>query len=90
MTPDQLDADLDLLRRTGWPEDLQVFLERYPREVWPSHANLGYAARFWLQRHEMFRHLGEALRSGTNFRNGTVLESIQLLGGLRSEQGHGS
>ncbi len=73
MTPDQLSAELELSRRTGWPEHLRLLLERYPREVWPSHANLGHTAQFWLQRHDMFRGLGQALRSGTNlFREGEV------------------
>ena len=34
------------------------------RATWASHANLGELARFWLQRHEMFRHLDEVIRSG--------------------------
>ncbi len=73
MTPDQLDADLELSLRTGWPEDLRVLLERYPREVWPSHVNLGDTARFWLQRHANFRRIGKSLRSGTTlFREGKV------------------
>ena len=44
-------------RRTGWPDHLKVLLERYPREVWSAHQNLGQTARFWLQRHDMFRDL---------------------------------
>jgi iron-sulfur cluster repair protein YtfE (RIC family) len=64
-------ADLDLDRRTGWPDDLRLLLERYPREVWPGHANLGGTARFWLARHDMFRDLGGALQSATGeFREG--------------------
>jgi hemerythrin-like domain-containing protein len=64
---------LDLNQRTGWPDDLKVLLERYPREAWPVHRNLGHTARFWLQRHDMFRDLGGALRSATSqFREGTV------------------
>jgi hemerythrin-like domain-containing protein len=66
-------TDLDLSRRTGWPEDMRLLLERYPREVWPGHSNLGQTARFWLQRHDMFRELGGALRSATGeFREGLV------------------
>lgn len=55
---------MDLGRRTGWPEDLQVLLARYPREIWPGHPNLGATARFWLQRHAMFRTLADALSGG--------------------------
>jgi hypothetical protein len=39
-------------------------LRRYPRETWAGHANLGELARFWLQRHELFRQLDEVIRSG--------------------------
>jgi Hemerythrin HHE cation binding domain len=66
-------SELDLDRRTGWPDDLRLLLARYPREVWPGHANLGQTARFWLERHDMFRDLGRALASATaEFREGRV------------------
>lgn len=57
-------ASLGLSERTGWPADLRLLLERYPREVWQGHANLGETARFWLRRHGMFRELGGALQAG--------------------------
>jgi hypothetical protein len=67
--PDLLALDA----RLGWPQDLRVLIERYPREVWPDHPNLGQTARFWLQRHAMFRELGAALQAGTGaFREGEV------------------
>ncbi|MBF9234925.1 hemerythrin domain-containing protein [Microvirga alba] len=67
---------LDLDRRTGWPEDMRVLLDLYPREVWPAHANLGRTARFWLKRHDMFRELGGALQSATaQFREGLITPS---------------
>jgi len=53
--------NLDLDRRSGLPDDLRFLLERYPREQWMGHANLGQMAQFWLQRHKMFRELGGAL-----------------------------
>lgn len=56
MTPT---LDLDL--RPGLPPDLRVLLDRYPREVWPEHANLGETARMWLGRHDMFRDFGGVL-----------------------------
>ena len=66
-------STLDLDSRTGWPADLRVLLDQYPREAWPSHANLGMLARFWLDRHDGFRELGGALEAGTvEFRNGAV------------------
>jgi hemerythrin-like domain-containing protein len=54
-------AELALDCRTGWPDDLRLLIERYPREVWPTHPNLGQLSRFWLDRHNMFRELNGAL-----------------------------
>lgn len=68
-----LSDDLDLARRVGWPPELRVLLDRYPREVWSAHPNLGATARFWLQRHDMFRELGGALSRATlEFREGRI------------------
>lgn len=58
--------NLDLDTRPGLPDDLRFLLERYPREQWQGHANLGQMARFWLQRHNMFRELGGALKDATH------------------------
>ncbi|MFY9785152.1 MAG: hemerythrin domain-containing protein [Pseudolabrys sp.] len=64
---------LALARRTGWPEDLRVLLERYPRERWEAHANLGEMARFWLSRHAMFRELSRSIEQATQqFRAGKL------------------
>jgi len=52
---------LALAGRSGWPAALKALLERYPREQWQGHANLGEMARFWLSRHDMFRELAEAI-----------------------------
>jgi hemerythrin-like domain-containing protein len=46
------DADID--RRTGWPDELRVLLKAYPRDSWPQTATP--MARFWLDRHDYFRH----------------------------------
>ena len=54
-------AALALDTRTCWPADLRLLADRYPREVWEGHANLGSMAQFWLQRHDMFRELGGLL-----------------------------
>ena len=64
---------IDLDTRSGLPADLRELLARYPRDVWDGHANLGNTARFWLQRHDMFRELGGALKNGlSQHREGTV------------------
>jgi hypothetical protein len=66
-------ADLLLDTRDGWPADLRLLIDRYPREVWQGHANLGAMAQFWLSRHDMFREIGTALeQSATAFREGTA------------------
>jgi len=68
-----LAPDLALDSRAGWPADLRLLIDRYPREVWGSHANLGAMAQFWLQRHDMFREIGDALAKATAaFREGTA------------------
>jgi iron-sulfur cluster repair protein YtfE (RIC family) len=70
---DDVTADLVLDRRAGWPADLRHLIERYPREVWTGHANLGSMAQFWLQRHDMFREISQALEQATAaFRDGTA------------------
>lgn len=51
----------ELERRAGLPDDLRWLVEKYPREEWQRHANIGGMASFWLQRHDMFRDLGEML-----------------------------
>lgn len=51
----------DIEHRPGWTGELRFLLDRYPRDTWPAHANLGEMARFWLKRHDMFRELGDVL-----------------------------
>jgi iron-sulfur cluster repair protein YtfE (RIC family) len=64
-------AALSLAAREGWPTDLRALLERYPRECWDGHINLGQMARFWLSRHNMFRELTAMLEDASaGFRDG--------------------
>ena len=68
-----LPADLKLDARVGWPADLRLLIDRYPRETWAGHANLGAMAQFWLSRHAMFREIGAALGEATAaFRDGNA------------------
>jgi hemerythrin-like domain-containing protein len=68
-----LAPDLTLDTRVGWPDELRLLIDRYPREVWAGHANLGAMAQFWLQRHDMFREIGAALAQATSaFREGSA------------------
>jgi iron-sulfur cluster repair protein YtfE (RIC family) len=73
-TPSPADIEaLALARRNGWPADMRVLIERYPREQWQGHSNLGEMARFWLSRHDMFRELAAMIRQiGARFRDGTL------------------
>lgn len=64
---------LDLDTRTGWPDDLSIFLDQYPRQTWLSHRNFGERMQFWMGVHGGFRELGSALQSATaGFREGDV------------------
>ena len=66
-------AALALAERNGWPEELRTLLERYPREVWTGHENLGQMCQFWLQRHTMFRELAAAIDDAlTRYRDGKI------------------
>ena len=74
-------ADLvrSLACRNGWPNDLRVLLERFPREQWQAHANLGEMARFWLSRHAMFRELSAMIDTiETRFRVGALMPADLL------------
>lgn len=59
-------ASLALGVREGLPAELRLLIEQYPRDLWMDHANLGEMARFWLQRHDMFREIGGILRNCMN------------------------
>lgn len=87
---------LDLESRSGWPDDLRLLFDRYPRSAWPDHVNLGEMARFWLRIHDHFRHVGGELRgAATELREGRLTSDqyravyprhlSQFLGGL---EGH--
>ena len=68
-----LSPEFALDTRSGWPADLRVLIDRYPREVWAGHVNLGAMAQFWLQRHAMFRDIAAALEQATAaFREGAA------------------
>jgi iron-sulfur cluster repair protein YtfE (RIC family) len=68
---DNLMPSLALDTRSGWPDDLRLLADRFPRETWEAHPNLGAMARFWLQRHDMFREIAAALSDATDaFREG--------------------
>jgi len=58
------DENLRLANRSQkLPADIAYLLEKYPRETWQGHKNLGQLSQFWLQRHNMFRELGGMLKT---------------------------
>jgi iron-sulfur cluster repair protein YtfE (RIC family) len=66
-------AALTLAAREGWPAELRELIERYPRECWGGHENLGQMAQFWLSRHAMFRELAAMIEGATaRFRDGKM------------------
>jgi hypothetical protein len=69
----ELQSDLLVGNRAKLPADLRFLVEKYPREIWQEHENLGEMAQFWLQRHDMFRELGGMLRKGVvDYREGLL------------------
>jgi hemerythrin-like domain-containing protein len=66
-------AALALAARNGWPEELRTFLDRYPREAWAGHENLGQMCQFWLSRHNMFRELAVSIEDAlARYREGKI------------------
>ncbi len=58
-------APLDLTTRTGWPDELRLFLDRFPRASWPPRAEIGAVAKFWLDIHDGFRGFAGKLGAAT-------------------------
>lgn len=72
MSDDPSISDLD--RRHGLPADLRWLVERYPRNEWADHTDIGGMASFWLQRHAMFRDAGAMLTNGIgDYREGRMV-----------------
>lgn len=69
----ELPKDLRIESRKKLPDDLRFLVEKYPRETWEGHANIGDMARFWLQRHDMFRELSGMLQKSVgDYREGLL------------------
>jgi hypothetical protein len=62
---------LDIDERNGWPVELRVLLERYPRASWRDQRSAG--ASFWLSIHDGFRREAAELdRLNEDFRAGRI------------------
>lgn len=53
---------LKLEDRTGLPEALQVLLKEHPREAWEADPKFNGLISFWLDKHMMFRKLGQEMQ----------------------------
>lgn len=54
----------DIDQRGGWPDDLCVVLEEYPRETWPDTRSA--MARFWIDKHNYLRRQSDALQNAND------------------------
>lgn len=57
-----MDSDID--QRSGWPDELCVVLNDFPRDTWPSTRSA--MARFWIDKHNYLRHQSGALQSAND------------------------
>ena len=48
---------MDIINRTGWPDELSFLLNDLPRDTWPDHPGFARATRNWMGAHLGFRHL---------------------------------
>jgi hypothetical protein len=64
-------VDLQLVTRSGLPDDIAYLRGAYPQVQWRSHANFGEMAAFWLGVHDSLRGHGRQLAQATQaFRDG--------------------
>ncbi len=61
----RMSAPLDLETRTGWPDELRLLLDRFPRATWPPRRQIGAMAKFWLDIHDGFRGFAGKLDAAT-------------------------
>ncbi|WP_238547958.1 hemerythrin domain-containing protein [Meridianimarinicoccus roseus] len=62
------DDELKLETRVGLPDALRVLLEELPRAGWEAHPGFHGLARFWMQRHMLFRQIMDALTEEAELR----------------------
>ena len=53
------------IRTEDMPATMRVLLDAYPRDSWEAHPGFKEKTRHWLGAHEMFRRLGDLVRSET-------------------------
>lgn len=53
------------IRTEDMPAAMRVLLDEYPRDSWDAHPGFKEKTKHWLGAHQMFRKLGELVRSET-------------------------
>lgn len=53
------------IRTQDMPATMRVLLDDYPRDSWDAHPGFKEKTKHWLGAHQMFRRLGELVRSET-------------------------
>ncbi|QFT34648.1 hemerythrin domain-containing protein [Roseibium porphyridii] len=53
------------LRTNDMPAEMRLLLDDYPRDSWEAHPGFKDKTRHWLGAHQMFRQLGELVRTET-------------------------
>ncbi len=60
----RMTRDFDI-RTADMPVEMQLLLRAYPRDGWEAHPGFKEKTRHWLGAHQMFRRLGDLVRSET-------------------------
>lgn len=58
-------TELVEIRTTPMPEEMRLLLREHPRDSWETHPGFRDKTRNWLGAHQMFRRLGNLVRSET-------------------------
>lgn len=53
------------IRTKAMPSEMQILLAQYPRDTWDAHPGFHDKTRHWLGAHQMFRQLGDLVRTQT-------------------------
>ncbi|WP_171181283.1 hemerythrin domain-containing protein [Ruegeria sp. HKCCD8929] len=51
------------IRTDDMPREMQILLDKYPRDSWEAHPGFKEKTRHWLGAHRMFRRLAELVRT---------------------------
>ncbi len=57
--------DFNEIRTNDMPAEMQILLDAYPRDTWEAHPGFKEKTKHWLGAHQMFRQLGQIIRTET-------------------------